>query len=97
MTQTAVAAQIHQALDVHRNFTAQITFNMVIAIDCFTNLQDFRIGQLIDATLCRDADLLDDFLRKLLTNPVNVLKRDNNALVRRDVDASDTSHVCSPC
>ncbi|VEB53210.1 Uncharacterised protein [Salmonella enterica subsp. enterica] len=27
MTQTAIATKIHQALDAHADFTAQITFN----------------------------------------------------------------------
>lgn len=45
MTQTAVAAQVHQALDIHRNFTTQVTFDLVVSIDCFADLKDFSIRQ----------------------------------------------------
>jgi hypothetical protein len=51
MAQTAVAAQVHQALDVHRDFAAQIAFDLVVAVDGFTNLQHFGVGQLVDAAL----------------------------------------------
>ena len=43
-----------------------------------------------------DVVLFDDFLRELRADAVNVLKRDDNALVRRDVDASNTGHVSTP-
>jgi hypothetical protein len=96
MTQAAVATQVHQALDVHRNFTTQVTFDLVVSIDCFADLKDFSIRQLVNATIVGNANLRYDFPSKFRSNPVDVLKRNNNALVRRDVDASDTCHVCSP-
>ena len=39
-----VAAKIHQALDVDRNFAAKIALDHVIAVDRLANLQDFRVG-----------------------------------------------------
>jgi hypothetical protein len=73
MTQAAVAAQVHQTLDVHRGFATQIAFNLIIAVDGFADLQDFSVGQLIDATISRNTDLLDDFLCEFRADPVNVL------------------------
>ena len=37
-----------------------------------------------------------DLFGELGADPMDVLKRDDNALVRRDIDASNTSHVRSP-
>jgi hypothetical protein len=96
MTQTAVAAKVHQTLDVHGNFTTQVTFDAVFSIDSFTDLKYFSIRQLIYATIVSNADLRYDLTSKFRSNPVDVLKRNDYALVRRDVDASDTCHVCSP-
>src|SRR5690606_38883276 len=36
VTQAAVAAEVHQALDVHRNFTTQVAFDLVVAVDRLT-------------------------------------------------------------
>ena len=81
MTQAAVAAQVHQTLDVHRGLATQVAFNLVIAVDRFADLKNFSVGQLMHATFSRNADLLDDFLCELRTDPVNVRQRDNDALV----------------
>src|ERR1700759_4598101 len=35
VTQAAIAAQIHQALDVHRHFAAQVAFDQEVAVDDF--------------------------------------------------------------
>ena len=85
MTQTAIAAKVHQTLDVHRVLAAQVAFNLVVAVDSFADLKDFSIRQLVHTTFSRDTDLLDDFLCELRSDPVNVAKRDYYALARRDV------------
>src|SRR3954465_11690418 len=87
MAEPAVAAEVHEPLDVHRHFAAQVAFDLVVAVDGLTDLQHFRVGQLVDAALGRDADLVDDLLGELLANAVNVLKRNDDALVGRNVDA----------
>jgi hypothetical protein len=37
VAQAAVAAKIHQTLDVHCRFTTQVTFNGEVGVDEFTN------------------------------------------------------------
>src|SRR6185295_16455864 len=93
MAQAAVAAEVHQPLDVHRHLAAQVAFDLVVAVDRFADLQHFGVSELVDATLGRNTDLVDDFLGELLADAVNVLKRDHNALVRRYIDARYTSHL----
>src|SRR3954453_12781650 len=46
VTQAAVGAEVHEPLDVHRDFAAQVAFNLVIAVDGLADLQHFRVGQL---------------------------------------------------
>src|SRR3954467_14665566 len=40
VTQAAVAGQVHQTLDVHRVFAAQVAFDGEVLVDRFTDLQD---------------------------------------------------------
>src|SRR5687768_14385051 len=93
MPQTPVAAEIHKALDVDRDLAAKVAFDLVIAVDGLANLQHLRVGKLADAPLGWDADLVDDLLGKTLADAVNVLKRDNHALVGRNVDACYAGHL----
>src|SRR6266581_5129800 len=46
VTQAPVAAEIHQPLDVHGDFTPQIALDHVVTVDHFAQLQDFLVGQL---------------------------------------------------
>lgn len=66
--------------------------NDVVAVDRLADLQHFGIRQLADAPLGRDADLLADFRRELRADPVDILKRDQNALLGRNIHTCDTSH-----
>jgi hypothetical protein len=92
MAQAAVRSQIHQAFDVLRNFAAQIALDHVVAVDRFADLQHFLVGQLADATVFGDADLGGDLFSFGFTNAVNVLERDDDALLGRDVYTGDTGH-----
>src|ERR1700676_5523983 len=60
MTQAAIAAEIHQTLDVHAGFATQVAFDQIVAVDHFTDLQHFLIAQLIDPTFLGNLDLLHD-------------------------------------
>src|SRR5690606_31371085 len=88
--------QVHQTLDVHGNVTAKITFHDIVAVDCFADLDDFRVGKFVHTTLNGNANLGANIQGELIADPMDILQRDDNALVRRDIDASNTSHVCSP-
>src|SRR5690606_33147628 len=92
VTQAAIAGQVHQTLDVHRRLATQVAFDSVVAVDGFADLQDLRVGQLVHAASRLDADLGRDLLGVRRANAVDVLKRDFNALVGRNVDACDTGH-----
>jgi hypothetical protein len=48
VAQTAIAAQIHQTLDVHLNLTPQIAFHHTIGVDMFAYGQNLGVAQFID-------------------------------------------------
>src|SRR3977135_1693126 len=97
MAQAAVAAEIHQTLDVHAGLATQIAFDHVVAVDHFTNLQHFLIAQLIDAAGSCNFALLDDLGGVLRADAMDVLKRDQDALVGRDIHAGNTGQGLLSC
>ena len=62
MAQATVAAEVHQALDVHGHLATQIAFDPIVAIDGLADLQNLSVGELVHAALGRDPHLLGDFL-----------------------------------
>ena len=53
MPETAITAQVHQTLDVHCDFTAQVTFHRDFP-NFGANALDFRFGQVPDLRFGRD-------------------------------------------
>src|SRR5688500_4650807 len=51
MAQAAVAAEVHQSLDVHRDFAAQIALDLIVAVDGFADLEHLGVGKLVDAAV----------------------------------------------
>src|SRR3954470_6421349 len=51
VAQAAIAAQVHQPLDVHRHFAAQVAFDLIVAVDDFADLDDLGFGQIAHPAL----------------------------------------------
>src|SRR5881394_1956352 len=97
MTQAAIAAEVHQTLDVDADFSTKIALDQIVAVDHFANLQNFLVAELADATLSGDLYLLDDLGRVLLADAMDVLERDQDALVGRDIHTGNTGHGLLSC
>src|ERR1700710_2763076 len=97
MTQAAIAAKVHQTLNVHAGLATQIALDQIVAVDHFTDLQNFLVAQLRHAAVLGNLDLLDDLGRVLLADAMDVLKRDQDALVGRDIHAGYTGHGLLSC
>src|SRR5712675_975089 len=97
MTQAAIAAEVHQALDVDADLTTKIALDQIVAVDHFADLQNFLVAELADAPLGGDLHLLHDLGRILLADAMDVLERDQNALVSRDIHAGNTGHGLLSC
>src|SRR5262245_57299890 len=96
VAQSAIAAEIHQPLDVELNFAPQIALDHVIAVDDLANLEHLGIGELRHTAFGRQINFAHDVLGHLRPDAMDVLQRDHHALVGRQIDARDTSHLASP-
>jgi hypothetical protein len=87
----AIAAKVHQPLDMGRNFPAKIAFDHVIAVNCLANLQHLRVCEFVHAALRGNIDPRANFLGFRRTDAVNISQRDDDPLVGWNIDARDTS------
>jgi hypothetical protein len=91
VTQAAVAAEVHQALDVHVDFAAQVTFSGELG-DFATQLLDLLVREILDFRRRVDPGGRPDVLRGSATATLDVGQRDNSVFVIRNVDACNTGH-----
>src|SRR6185437_10185102 len=93
VAQAAVAGQVHEPLDVHGRLAAQVALDGVVPVDRLADLQHFGVGELVDPARIFDAHLADDLPRLGRADAMDVLQRDDDALVSRNVDACYTGHA----
>ena len=91
MTHTAVATQVHQALDIHRDFATQVAFHDEFA-DFVAQLLELAIVQVLDLLVRRDTRLDTDILRAWTTHAVDRCQADYRVLMIWDVYPCNTCH-----
>ncbi len=96
VAQAAIAAEIHQPLDVHRHLAAQIALDLVVAVDHLADPDDLVIGQLVDPALGGNAHLGADLAGLGAADAVDIGQAHEDPLLRWDVDAGNTRHGESP-
>src|SRR6266852_3507468 len=93
MTQSPITTQVHQALDVHRHFASQVAFDLAGAFNHLANPFDLVLVQILGPGHQVDSRRRADVVSGFLSDPVNVLKRDDDPLLRRQVDSGNASHL----
>jgi len=91
MAHAAVAAQVHQALDVHRRFTAQIALDGEL-VDFVTQLFQIRVSQILDLLVGRNAGNLANLPSARAADTVDSSQADHGMLMVGDIDPCDTCH-----
>jgi hypothetical protein len=89
MPEPSVTPEVHQPLDTHRDFPAEVTLDLVVPIDNLANSHDLGVGQLVDPLFPRNASLRADLRRRAPANAVNVRERDLNSFLGGNVYASN--------
>ena len=93
VTNTAIAADLHQTLDIQAHLTAEVTLNLQVVLDVVTELADLILGEILDAGVGIDADIREHFLRGGQADTVDVGQADLHALFSGQVYARNTCHV----
>ena len=68
MAQAAVAANLNQTLDIQADLTAQVTLDVVVALDDFTQLSSLFFGQVLNAGIRIDTGLSQDLVGRFAAN-----------------------------
>ena len=96
MTDAAVAVDLDHSLDVHTDFTAEVTLDVVVVFDLFTEFGDLLLGQILGTGIGIDASYLEDLLGRGSADAVNIGQSDLYALCVRNINACNTSHIDFP-
>src|SRR5512139_1538729 len=91
MTEAAIAAEVHQTLDVHGDFTAQVALYRELS-HAFTQTLDFGLGQILDLRGLSNASRLADLAGRGPADTINGGQRDDRVLMIRDINPSNTGH-----
>ena len=81
MTDTTVAANIHETLDVHLNFRTKGTFHLILIVDDGTQSVLFVIGPILYLLVLVDTSLGQDLRCKASSNAVDIGQTYNSSLV----------------
>jgi hypothetical protein len=92
MTKAPIAADIHQALDVHRGFTTKITLNGEQR-DLVADLFKIAISQIFDFLGIRNIASLANLASSRATNAKNRSQTDFGVLLGWNIYTCYTSHV----
>src|SRR5690606_27249218 len=95
MAQAAIAAEVHQPLDVHRHLAAQIALDGEPA-DLGTNLLHLGVGQVLHLGGTGDAGGRADALGRGAADTVDRGQPDLDVLLVRDIDIGYTRHAVLP-
>ena len=91
MTQAAIAAKVHQTLDAHRDFTAQIAFDNKLA-DFVTQLFQLVVVQIFDLLVGRYTRLDANFFCAWTADAVDRSLADHGVLMVGDINPCNTCH-----
>ena len=85
MTDSSVATDVHEALDVKLDFRAEVTFNLVTGTDDLTDLGSLVVSPVLHFDIFVNAGFVQDFCRATTTYTVDVGQGDLTTLVLREV------------
>src|SRR5579884_563483 len=102
MAKTSVTTDIHQTLDAHRDFAAEISFHPQAALDRLTKPDHLIFFQILHAGVRIDVCLFQKFLRGSPADPIDVGETDLDSFLSRQINACNSSHeisslITQPC
>lgn len=93
MTQSSVTTEIHKTLDAHLYVATKVPFHAVIRLQHLADGLDVIVGEVIGANRMTDAGLVQHFFSDSRPDTIDVGQTDEDPLVTRKVDSSNTGHA----
>jgi hypothetical protein len=93
VAQTAVAADLSQALDVKAGLAAKVTFDDVVLVDAITQLCFFLVGEVFNSGVGIDSGHFENLGCACSANTVDISETDLDSLVLGQVNAGYTCHI----
>ena len=92
VSDSPVAADIHETLDVHGYFGAQGPLNLEVAFDRTTEAVHIVVREVLSSAIGINAACRQDLFGSCVTDAVDVCQCDLDPLTAREIDASNTCH-----
>lgn len=92
VSKTAVAADVHQALDVHGPLCSERTLDLETALDLTAQTIHVVVVEILRPAIGINSTRGDDLLRPHVPNTVDVRESDFDTLASRQINTSDTCH-----
>jgi hypothetical protein len=93
MPQSAIATEIHQPLDVHRDLPSEIALDSIVAVDEFADTQYLIVGQLVNPPLDRNPHPTAYLKGFGAPNTMDISEPDRDQLLIWDINASNPRHL----
>ena len=96
MAESSVATDVHQSLDVHRDFPAQVALDSHLFVHNLTNAVDLIVGQITDSRIWIYIRALEKLLAGMQPDSEDVRQRCLDTLFTGEVNSRNSCHVLSP-
>lgn len=88
MPQPPIATNIHQALDIGRHLTPQITLDFILVLDLLTDPGELLISKIVTPDTGVDLNLPQNLLRSAPSDSVDIGQGDDYSLVSGQIHPS---------
>jgi hypothetical protein len=92
VAQAAIALNVDEALDVHRDVLAQVAFDVPLVLNDLADAVHLVLAQILDLLEGVNIRLFQNLERARLADAEDVSERDPCLLVAGQIDASNTCH-----
>ena len=86
MTDTAVAADFNESLDIESGLTAKVTLDLAVMIYILTKLRDVILGQVLDSYIGINSCCGDNIACGFATDAVDIGQSDLDSFLSRQVN-----------
>jgi len=93
MTDSAVAVDVHQPLDVLLHLTPEIALDLVVSVYQALQSRDFPFGQIFDPNVGINVRSIEDTVASTPTDAIDIGQPDLDTLISRNVNASNPGYI----